>query len=171
MSYQAIAPQQFQQQFNITSDTLIDVRAPAEYREVHLANATNLPLDQLSGEQLTAHNNERCYLICKAGKRALMAAEKVADSYSGELIVVDGGTDACVELNMECVRGKGVISLERQVRIAAGLLVVLGVVLSLVVHSGFIGLSAFVGAGLVFAGITDTCGMGLMLAKMPWNRR
>ena len=62
------------------------------------------------------------------------------------------------------------MSLERQVRIAAGTLVVLGTVLGLTVHPGFIGLSAFVGAGLIFAGVTDTCGMGLLLARMPWNR-
>ncbi|MCV6604343.1 MAG: rhodanese family protein [Porticoccaceae bacterium] len=171
MTHTAITSEQFQRQFNPASDTLIDVRAPAEHREVHLHGAINLPLDQLSGEQLGTHNRQRCYLICKAGKRAAMAAEKVAAAYPGELLVVDGGTDACVELGMACVRGKGVISLERQVRIAAGSLVVIGVVLSLVVHSGFIALSAFVGAGLVFAGITDTCGMGLLLAKMPWNRR
>ena len=62
------------------------------------------------------------------------------------------------------------ISLERQVRIAAGSLVVLGTALGAFVHPGFLALAAFVGAGLVFAGITDTCGMGLLLARMPWNR-
>jgi hypothetical protein len=67
-------------------------------------------------------------------------------------------------------RGKKTVSLERQVRIAAGLLVVLGVVLGWLVHPAFVGLSAFVGAGLTFAGITDTCAMGMLIAKMPWNR-
>ena len=68
------------------------------------------------------------------------------------------------------VRGRKAISLERQVRIAAGSLVVLGTALGAFVHPGFLALSAFVGAGLVFAGVTDTCGMGMMLARMPWNR-
>jgi hypothetical protein len=68
------------------------------------------------------------------------------------------------------VRGKKAISLERQVRIAAGSLVLLGVIGSLLIHPYVIGLSAFVGAGLLFAGITDTCGMGMLLARMPWNR-
>lgn len=62
------------------------------------------------------------------------------------------------------------MSLERQVRIAAGLLVVLGTALGYFVHPYLLGLPAFVGAGLVFAGITDTCGMGMLLAKMPWNQ-
>jgi predicted branched-subunit amino acid permease len=64
-----------------------------------------------------------------------------------------------------------IISLERQVRIVAGSLVLIGVLLGWFVHRGFFGLSAFVGAGLVFAGITDFCGMGLLLAKLPWNKR
>ena len=68
------------------------------------------------------------------------------------------------------VRGKKTISLERQVRIAAGLLVCLGALLGWLIHPALIALSAFVGAGLVFSGITDTCGMGLLLARMPWNR-
>lgn len=84
-------------------------------------------------------------------------------------INVEGGTQACIEAGLSVVRGKKAISLERQVRIAAGSLVLLGVGLSFV-HPYFIGLSAFIGAGLVFAGITDTCGMGMMLAKMPWNK-
>jgi hypothetical protein len=77
---------------------------------------------------------------------------------------------ACVEVGLPVVRGKKTISLERQVRIAAGLLVLIGSLLGWLVHPVFIGLSAFVGAGLVFAGVTDTCGMGLMLARMPWNQ-
>ena len=73
-------------------------------------------------------------------------------------------------VHMSVVRGKKIISLERQVRIAAGFLVLVGAALALVVHPYFVGLSAFVGAGLMFAGITDSCGMGMLLAKMPWNR-
>ena len=75
-----------------------------------------------------------------------------------------------MEAGLPVVRGKKAISLERQVRIAAGSLVLLGVLLGWLVHPAFIGLSAFVGAGLVFAGVTDTCGMGMMLARMPWNQ-
>ena len=77
---------------------------------------------------------------------------------------------ACEQAGLPVVRGKKAISLERQVRILAGFLVVLGAVLSRTVHPDAIWLSAFIGAGLMFAGITDTCGMGMMLAKMPWNQ-
>jgi Protein of unknown function (DUF2892) len=83
---------------------------------------------------------------------------------------VEGGTQACLDLGLPIARGKNSISLERQVRIAAGSLVVLGVTLGWFVHPVFFGLAAFVGAGLVFAGVTDTCGMGMLLARMPWNQ-
>ena len=86
------------------------------------------------------------------------------------MVNVDGGTNAWVEAGLPVERGKQTISLERQVRIAAGLLVLTGAALAFFVHPYLIGLSAFVGAGLVFAGVTDTCGMGLLLARMPWNR-
>jgi len=87
-------------------------------------------------------------------------------------VVVEGGTLAWIEAGLSVNRGTTkVISLERQVRIAAGSLVLTGVLLAIFVHPYFIGISAFVGAGLIFAGITDWCGMGLLLAKLPWNSR
>ena len=99
-----------------------------------------------------------------------MAADKLSD-LQAELIIVAGGTSAWESAGLPVNKGKGVISLERQVRIGAGLLVLAGVALGHFVHPGFYGLSAFVGAGLTFAGITDFCGMGLILAKMPWNNK
>jgi hypothetical protein len=83
---------------------------------------------------------------------------------------IEGGTMAWTTANLPVVRGKKTISLERQVRIAAGSLVVIGCTLGFFVHPlGYV-LATFIGAGLVFAGVTDTCGMGMLLARMPWNR-
>ena len=87
-----------------------------------------------------------------------------------DLTLVEGGTQGWVDAGLEAVRGEKAISLERQVRIAAGTLVFIGTLLGYFVHHYWLGVPAFVGAGLVFAGVTDTCGMGMMLAKMPWNR-
>jgi rhodanese-related sulfurtransferase len=85
--------------------------------------------------------------------------------------VVAGGTQAWIAAGLPVVRGAShVMSLERQVRIAAGSLVLLGVLLGQFVHIGFIWISGFVGASLVFAGISGICGMGLLLARMPWNQ-
>jgi hypothetical protein len=85
------------------------------------------------------------------------------------VVNVEGGTLACIESGVPVVRGKESISLERQVRITAGTLVFIGAALGFFVHPYWMALPAFIGAGLVFAGVTDTCGMGMMLAKMPWN--
>ena len=89
-----------------------------------------------------------------------------------QTVIIAGGTKAWIDAGLPVTRSEvQVISLERQVRIAAGSLVLVGAVLGWLVHPGFFGLSAFVGAGLVFAGITDFCGMGLLLARLPWNTR
>jgi rhodanese-related sulfurtransferase len=86
------------------------------------------------------------------------------------VVNIEGGTLAWEEAGLPVVRGQKMMSLERQVRIAAGALVLIGVILGWLVDPTFAGLAAFVGAGLVFAGLTDTCGMGMLLARMPWNR-
>ena len=99
-----------------------------------------------------------------------MAAKKFIDAGITNVVSVEGGTLAWEAAGLPVARGKKTISLERQVRIAAGFLVLTGAVLGYLVNPNFIGISAFVGAGLMFAGITDTCGMGMMLAKMPWNQ-
>ena len=153
---------------------LIDVRTPVEFREVHVDIARNIPLDQLDpAAVMQARNgsaNEPLYVICRSGSRGQQACEKFLKAGFSNVVNIEGGTLACVEAGLPVVRGKKAISLERQVRIAAGSLVLLGAVLGWFFHPAFIGLSAFVGAGLVFAGITDTCGMGMILARMPWNQ-
>ncbi len=155
---------------------LFDVRTPMEYAEVHVPQAISIPLDGLDPQSLVqagkVRKDEPVYLLCRSGQRATKAAEKFAKAGFTQPIVVEGGTLAWIEANLEVTRSAvKVISLERQVRIAAGAIVFAGVLLAQFVDSRFIWLSGFVGAGLVFAGITDFCGMGLLLAKMPWNRR
>jgi rhodanese-related sulfurtransferase len=150
---------------------LIDVRTPVEFREVHATIARNIPLDQLDPAALAAahRNGEPLYVICRSGNRGRQACEKLAAA-GLNVVNVEGGTLAWEQAGLPVVRGRKAISLERQVRIAAGFLVLLGSVLALVVHPYWAALSAFVGAGLMFAGITDTCGMAMILARMPWNQ-
>jgi len=152
---------------------LLDVRTPVEYREVHAAPARNVPLDMLDPAALMkareGSREEPLYLICRSGSRGKQACDKFVAAGFANVVNVEGGTLAWDAAGLPVVRGKKAMSLERQVRIAAGSLVLLGVGLGLL-HPAFLGLAAFVGAGLVFAGVTDTCGMGLMLARMPWNR-
>jgi rhodanese-related sulfurtransferase len=153
---------------------LIDVRTPVEFREVHVESARNVPLDRLDPAALvqsrSGSTDEPLYVLCRSGSRGQQACERFLQAGFANVVNVEGGTLACVEAGLPVVRGKKAMSLERQVRIAAGLLVLLGTLLGWLVHPAFVGLSAFVGAGLVFAGITDTCGMGMLLARMPWNQ-
>ncbi|MCS7045645.1 MAG: rhodanese-like domain-containing protein [Gemmataceae bacterium] len=154
--------------------TLIDVRTPAEFREVRVPIARNIPLDRLDPAAVLRERNGAgggpIYVICRSGSRGRQACEKFIAAGFTDVVNVDGGTLAWAECGLPVIRGRKAISLERQVRIAAGLLVLTGVILGWLVHPAFLGLAAFVGAGLTFAGITDTCGMALLLAKMPWNQ-
>ena len=151
---------------------LLDVRTPVEFAEVHVPQAKNIPLDELKPDSLSLDKNQPVYLLCRSGQRATKAAEKLAKENFIQPIVISGGTLAWIDSNLPVTRGASkVISLERQVRIAAGSLVFIGVLLGWFVSKWFFILSGFVGAGLVFAGITDFCGMGLLLTKMPWNKR
>lgn len=156
---------------------VIDVRTPAEFAEVHAEGARLVPLDQLDPKSIMAARNgaagaEPLYVICKSGGRAAKACERFESAGFANVFSIEGGTAAWEAAGLPVVRGAcRVISLERQVRIGAGTLVLIGMALGWLVHPALYGLSAFVGAGLVFAGVTDWCGMGMLLARMPWNRR
>lgn len=152
---------------------LIDVRTPAEHGEIHIEGSHLMPLDRLdagAAKDLAA-GKDVCVLVCRSGKRAATAMEKLEAAGCEGLQVLEGGVTAWEQAGLPVNRGAKAISLERQVRIAAGAMVLVGVILGTWVHAGFFGLSAFVGAGLMFAGITDWCGMAMVLAKMPWNQR
>jgi rhodanese-related sulfurtransferase len=172
MTVHSISSTEFAQRIGKEQELdLIDVRTPGEFREVHLASARNVPLDALDPAAISKHGaGKPLYIVCRSGARARQACEKLLQAGHDGAINIEGGILACIEAGLPVVRGKKTISLERQVRMATGTLVLSGVALGWFVHPGFFGLSAFVGAGLLFAGITDTCGMGILLSKMPWNR-
>lgn len=155
---------------------LLDVRTPAEHAEVHIPGAHLLPLDRLEPDKLAETNgfskSQPVYIVCHSGNRAKQAASRLSQAGFVDCVVVEGGTVAWAEAGLPVNRqASKVISLERQVRIAAGSIVLVGVLLAQFVAPQFIWLSGFVGAGLIFAGVTDWCGMGLLLARLPWNQR
>jgi rhodanese-related sulfurtransferase len=153
---------------------LVDVRTPAEFARVHAAGARSLPLDQLEPAVVAAQRrnpSDSIYLICESGRRAANARERLEQAGVNQVYCVEGGMVAWEEMGLPVERGQSaVISIERQVRIGAGALVLIGTVLAWVVHPGFLVVPGVVGAGLVFAGITDYCGVAMVLCKMPWNR-
>ncbi len=157
--------------------TLIDVRTPAEYGEVHVDFAHNVPLDRLEPQDVSRlRNGGPVYFVCKSGGRSQKACEKLLAAGVTDVVSVEGGTAACEAAGLPVVRGRKAMSLERQVRVAAGSLVAAGAALAAFGPDASwravgAGLAGFVGCGLVFAGITDTCGMAMLLARMPWNQR
>ena len=158
--------------------TLIDVRTPAEFGEVHVDFAHNIPLDRLDTQAVKAVAGDGpLYFVCKSGTRSQKACEKLIAAGLSDVISVEGGTAACEAAGVPVIRGKKAMSLERQVRIAAGALVAIGAALAAFGPEAPVnwqaigaGLAGFVGCGLVFAGITDTCGMAMLIARMPWNQ-
>lgn len=174
MNVETIAPRKLHDLLASRSDAdVIDVRTPVEFREVHLPAARNVPLDQLNAEtmaRLRRDDASPLYVICRSGNRAQQACERMQAAGIEPVVNVEGGVQAWEADGLPVLRGKKAVSLERQVRMAAGSLVLLGVALGVLVHPWALLLAGFVGGGLVFSGITDTCGMGLLLARMPWNR-
>ena len=153
------------------SVAIVDVRSAVEFREVHVPHAINLPLEQVSVEAVRQlSEGTPVYVICKSGQRAAKACERLTGDPLLHIELVDGGTEAWIAAGLDVVRGKKSMSLERQVRLTAGFLVFTGTVVGYFLHPlGFL-LSGGVGAGLVFAALTDTCAMGMLIARMPWNR-
>ena len=149
---------------------LIDVRTPAEYGSVHAKGAVNLPMESLDLAKIPCSKEEEIHVICQSGGRSMKVCQKLEAAGFTHIVNVEGGTLAWHAAGLPVVEGKKVMSLERQVRIAAGSLVVIGAAVGQFVHPGGFALSAFIGAGLVFSAVTNTCGMGMLIAKMPWNR-
>jgi len=167
-----ITPRELMERKNAGPINLIDVRTPVEFQEMHVSFANLVPLDTLTaklvGEKFNGPNP--VYVVCRSGSRGKKACEMLLASGHTNVFNIQGGTLACAQAGLPITLGKKIMSLERQVRIAAGFLVALGSLLGFFVDPQWCFLAAFVGSGLVFAGVTDTCGMGMMLAKMPWNR-
>lgn len=152
---------------------MIDVRTPSEYAGGHIPCAVNIPMDQFEARRKDLRLEDGVVLVCKAGGRAQIVAgwlDAQLDAQPG-VRVLQGGTEAWICQGMEVVESaKSRWSLERQVRLGAGLMVLAGTVLEVSGVHGAIWLAMFAGAGLTFAGATDICMMGILLARMPWNQ-
>lgn len=151
---------------------VIDVREFSEYESERIAEAKLMPLSQFDKHSNEIDHSNPVYIMCRSGNRATQAAKRLSDKGFTDIHVIKGGMTAWVAADLPIIRGgSNVWSLERQVRFTAGLLVLLGVLLGAFVSPYFFIMSGFVGAGLVFAAVTDTCGMAMVLARMPWNQQ
>jgi rhodanese-related sulfurtransferase len=150
---------------------ILDVRTPAEYESLHIPGSYNVPLDTLGehAEELQRHVKEPVVLVCRSGNRATQAEQRLAAAGMANIKVLDGGMLSWLSAAGPVNRGRQRWSLERQVRLVAGALVLAGIVGSLAVPE-LKYLSGAVGAGLTVAALTDTCAMGTLLSKLPYNR-
>lgn len=160
---------------NLRSDSgdiaILDVRTPAEFASVHAETAFNVPLDRLNPSEFmqSRSGDSPLYVICKSGGRSRTACEKFMAAGFPNVVNVEGGTDSWDAAGLPVNRGeKQILPLDCQVRIAAGGLVVLGSLLSFLAPAWAL-LAAFIGAGLIYSGMTNTCAVASVFAKMPWN--
>jgi rhodanese-related sulfurtransferase len=150
---------------------VLDVRTPAEFESAHIPGAYNVPLDTLGehAAELERHVREPVMLVCRSGARATQACDRLAATGMANLHILAGGMQSWDDGRRPVRRGRQRWDLERQVRLVAGTLVLVGIAGSLFVPSMKY-LSGFVGAGLAFAALSNTCAMGMALSKLPYNR-
>lgn len=149
---------------------VIDVRTPGEFDTAHISGAYNVPVDLL-GEHIDdiAALDHTVVLVCQSGARATKALEALVAAGKSNLRLLQGGMNAWSASGKDVVRGAERWSLERQVRLVAGSLVLTSVLASLAFPPA-VAVAGFIGAGLTFASVTNTCAMGMLLAKLPYNR-
>lgn len=149
---------------------LLDVRTPGEFESAHIEGAYNLPLDQLGEHKRElAGVNDPVVLICQSGARARQAEQLLSQVGLGQLRLLEGGMNAWMAAGNSVHRGRPRLSIERQVRIIAGLLVVLFSMLAWKVNPLFALVPMGVGLGLTYAGLTNQCGMVMILTRLPYN--
>lgn len=162
-------PRELADQIQSGQISVIDVREPMEYVGGHIPGSHNIPLSRLGSATLPSGP---LVLVCQSGNRSEKGLpELMREGHPRPLADLEGGMSAWQQAGLPMKRRQGApLPLMRQVQIAAGSLVLLGVILSQTVAPGWIWLAGFVGAGLTFAGISGFCGMARLLAAMPWNR-
>lgn len=149
----------------------VDVRTASEFESAHIPGAINLPLTQIDAhlQRVVSDAGGRLVLVCQGGSRAQRCQTILGSAGLSDTVVLEGGMNAWLADNGPVVRGRGRWALERQVRLTAGGLVALAVAISVWWPPARF-LAGGIGAGLVFAAVTDTCAMGMMLSKLPYNR-
>jgi rhodanese-related sulfurtransferase len=153
--------------------SLIDVRTPVEHDEMHISGSRLMPLDRLDADTVksAAAQAEQCVIICRSGKRAEQAFQKLQAAGCGNLAILEGGVSAWEAAGLPLERSQRKhLPLMRQVQLIIGLLALSGSVLALTVNKNFALIPAFLGAGLTLAGSTGWCGLAILLSKMPWNK-
>lgn len=167
-----IDAQTLKQGLDQQSVTLIDVREPGEFAGEHIPGATLVPLSQFDPRKIPQSDDTQLVLYCRSGQRSQIAAQKLQEAGFERVYQLSSGIAAWKDAGYPTLKNQNApISLLRQVQIVAGSLVVTGTLLGVLVSPWFLIVSGLVGAGLIFSGITDSCILGMLLAKLPYNQR
>ncbi|MBI4982155.1 MAG: MBL fold metallo-hydrolase [Candidatus Omnitrophica bacterium] len=151
---------------------LLDVRSILEFAQLHIKDSINIPIDMLSARINELGKDAHGYVVlCRTGNRSPMAADMLIQSGIHGIKVMDGGLTSWEKEKLPVIKGVGGVSIERQVRLAAGSLVLAGVLLALFVHVAFIIISIFVSCGLIYSALSDNCFMAMLLMKLPYNKK
>lgn len=142
---------------------LIDVRSPAEYQTEHITGSINIPVEdiQLAAKEIEKSKKEIVF-VCKSGMRSEMACKKLPELKAS---VLKGGVH-----NYKTIKGTVKWDIERQIRLIVGVSTLIGTILAITISLWFLAIPLFFGAGLTFASLTNSCAMGMMLAKLPYNK-
>jgi rhodanese-related sulfurtransferase len=171
-TFKPLSPADVKARLDAGRATLVDIRETDEFARSHIAGAASHPLSSWEAAHLTIDPDADVIFTCRSGMRTAGACDRLAARVVGDAYVLDGGLDGWVRAGLPVVTdAKAPLEIMRQVQIVAGSLVLLGVILGFTVAPAFFGLSAFVGAGLTFAGATGFCGMARLLMMAPWNRK
>jgi rhodanese-related sulfurtransferase len=167
----ALTPEDVEARVRQGHALLIDIRNDDEFARRHIPGALSRPLLQIGGASLPEIADAAVIFTCRSGMRTASNSERLAAAVAGQAYVLKGGVDGWAKAGLPLeANSKAPLEMMRQVQIVAGSFVLLGVLLGFLVSPGFFGLSAFVGMGLTFAGISGFCGMAKLLAFLPWNR-
>ena len=152
--------------------TLVDIREPDEFARRHVKGALSRPLSAFENAHIKILPGRDVVFTCRSGMRTAANCQRLGAATDGAAFILEGGIDGWAAAGLPVVDDKSApLEMTRQVQVAAGLLVLLGVGLGVFLHPGFLGIAAFAGAGLTFAGATGFCGMARVLALAPWNAR
>lgn len=166
-----LSPQQVRERLDADRAVLVDIREPDEFARSHVKGAQSQPLSTWEKAHLTIDPDADVIFTCRSGMRTAGACDRLAARVNGDAFVLDGGLDAWAKAGLPVeTNADAPMEIMRQVQIAAGSLVLLGVLLGFLVAPTWFALSAFVGAGLTFAGVSGFCGMARLLMLAPWNR-
>jgi len=166
-----LSPQQVRERIDAGSAVLVDIREPDEFARSHVKGAQSQPLSTWEKAHLSVDPDADVIFTCRSGMRTAGACDRLSARVNGDAFVLDGGLDAWAKAGLPVeTNADAPMEIMRQVQIAAGSLVLIGVLLGFLVAPAWFALSGFVGAGLTFAGVSGFCGMARLLMLAPWNR-